>query len=293
MYQSMLTTRSMFVAVALLLTITGISGAQVEGRECGNIVEQLRDGERRVAAMARVSLCPMTGPAALATLWKEATTSSKTERHALVEATANLKDGRLFSAAANVATDGGRSVADRISALQVLMRYYDTRYAPSFEALTSPHAERNVSLRIGGPRTVDGSVPVPATANRQIGELFAQLASSAEGNATVREAARVLRERLAHDDPENTPLADGAITLVAGCGERVTLQSTADVALSIKLEVLGTAFSRRYGIRAGTKEKPAALLLSLPKGTIVASYGGRELARLTERNASCPPGIVP
>jgi hypothetical protein len=54
----------------------------------------------------------------------------------------------------------------------------------------------------------------------------------------------------------------------------------------------GSDFDHTIGIRAGSPATPRELLLSLPAGTVAASHGGREAARLSERSADCPPGMV-
>lgn len=285
------TARVSLAAVGLLLAAAGSMHAQVETERCQEARTALLSEERKVVAMEEASRCPESGPTTLGEAWERSSANSAAERAALVEATGYLRDRRLFDAVVNVATDGSRPAPDRVAALQALMRYYDPSYAPSFEALTSRSAERSVATRVGGPGPVRGTVPLPASTRKQIGDVLAQLTNS-EQSPTVRTAARVLRQRLAYDDPAHTPVAGGAISLVAGCSDRVTLRSTADVDLEVNLEVVGASFVRKYGIRAGTVEQPTDLLLGLPKGTVVVTYGGRELARLSERNAPCPPGMV-
>jgi len=280
------------IAVAGLLSTAARSmHAQRETERCQRAKTALSTQELNVEAMDEASRCPESGPLALAETWERASAKSAVQRAALVEATGYLRDGRLFDAVVNVALDGSRSAPDRVAALQSLMRYYDPGYAPSFEALTSHSGERSVALRIDGPTPTLGSVPLSASTRTRIGEVLAQLMSPRQ-NSTVRTATGVLRQRLAYDDPAHTPVADGAISLIAGCSDRVTLRSTADVDLEINLEVAGTSFSRKYSIRAGTTAKPTDRLLGLPRGTVIATYGGRELARLSVRNAPCPPGMV-
>ena len=89
----------------------------------------------------------------------------------------------------------------------------------------------------------------------------------------------------------NTTLLPGTIALVAGCEGGVTLRSTADIDVELQLRVLGTSFARAKYIRAGSVAKPKQSPLSLPPGTVVATYGGREVARLAERNPPCPAGM--
>lgn len=279
-------------ALVLVGTATGSMPAQQESTSCATIVATLRSGHRNAEAIERTAQCPVSGPSALGEVWERVSELSGAERGHLVEATSLIRDVRLLNSVVAVATDPGRADQDRVAALQVLMRYYNPGYAPSFAALLSKDESRAVATRIDGPQPINGAVALPATTRKQIGAVLAQLSAS-DPSSAVQGAARLLRSQLAYDDPENTPVADGMISLVAGCGRRVTLRSTADVGLRIDLTVVGTSFSRTYGIRAGTKMNPAELLLGLPKGAVAASYGGRELARLSERNAPCPPGIVP
>jgi hypothetical protein len=263
------------LAAAVLIGATATTAfAQSEPSACQSSVAELRARSNHTTPWA-VAHCPSSGPPALAERWGERNVPGGREGAELVDATGSLRDARLFAAVRRVATDGGRPVADRLAALQALMRYHDPSFVPSLEYLmaTSPPLSP-IARRIGGPEPLDGSAPLPGTTRRDIGELLAQLAAS-DDNAMVRRAALRLRQAVAYDDPSATPLRAGSISLAAGCGSRVILGSTADIVVTVRLTIPGTSFDKPFGIGAGSEAKPATRLLSLPAGTVVASYGGR------------------
>jgi hypothetical protein len=278
-------------ATLLVGVASGAAFAQAEHASCHAKATELRNHPDSAGTIWDAARCSASGPAALAEVWKRNGVGSSEVRNVLVDATSALRDTRLFDVIVGVATNEDRPPMDRLAALQVLMRYYNPSYAPSIENLRTAPEWSSVARRVDGPLPIDGSSPLGDSARARIASTLARLGAS-ESDTTVRNAALVLRQTLAFDDPENTPLAPGAITLVAGCGRRVTLRSTADVAVEVVLRVLGTTFETTHGIRAGSQTKPAKILLGLPSGIVVASYGGREVARLEARNAPCPPGVV-
>jgi hypothetical protein len=277
-------------AVAIPATATTL-WAQTEPVHCRRAVVELRTDPGNTAAIRSASGCPSSGPTALAVMWIQRAAADDATRAALVEASSSLRDTRVFDAVAGIATARDRPVGDRLAALQVLMRYYNRRYVPSVEDLTSGPPGSPITRRVGGPAPVNGSSPLAETTRGEIGALLSMLASS-DGDSTLRGAALRLRQRLAFDDPVNTLLPAASITLVSECGPRVMLRSTADIDVGLQLRVLGTSFARTRAIRAGSVEMPTQLSLELAAGTVVASYGGREVARLTDRNASCPVGAT-
>jgi hypothetical protein len=118
--------------------------------------------------------------------------------------------------------------------------------------------------------------------------LMAELAHS--DDPAVAGGALRLRQALALRDPEHTPVQPDLVRLIAKCGNGVTLQSTLDVTLGLRVHVLGTSFETTVWPRAWSRGRPMEIPMVLPPGTVVVSYGsGHELARLTSRNEACPP----
>jgi len=201
-----------------------------------------------------------------------------------------MRDARVLNAVLGVASSAGYSAEGRLAALSVLLRYYDNSYAPLNAEFVRDPAHVLLAQVVDAPGQYNGARPLPGDVRARIAREIAQI-STTDGDASFRRVARRVRQALAYTDPANTPLDAGAISLIAGCGRRVTLRSSADIDLPVEVRVLGTKFANGAGIRAGTTTRPTDRLLGLPAGVVVASLGGREVARLTQRNAPCPQGM--
>jgi hypothetical protein len=282
--------RSVLAAAAATVMATAPSiFAQNEPADCAVQVANLMSGSPRSVAPWEAARCPVTGPSGLAFYW------SRTDRAAsidsrTIEASALLRDARLFRALSGVARSAGPR-ANRIAALAVLARYYDPRYGAAEAFLAGDEPGTSLPRRIGGRAPVVGTEPLPADHRTQIGALALQLATS-DPDSGIRSAAHRLRQALAIDDPANNPIPDEAIRLVAGCGREVTVRSTADIDVTFDLLVPDERYQAPVAIRAGSAGKPAELHLVVPNGTVVARYGGRELTRLATRTGQCAPGAV-
>lgn len=266
--------------------------AQTESAECRSLSSRLRLGRASAGEIQHLSSCPKSGPNALADAWKRPGGRSDEQAGALVEATATLRDEQLLSATVETALAVGNAPIDRVRALQVLARYFDSRLAPSLEFLTQAAVGSTIPTRFDA-FSVEGATPLRASARREIGQVLARL-GTADADPLVRGAARRLRQSMTSTDPANTPLASGAIALVAACDGRVTLQSTADIGVEVQLRVEGASnFAQAYWIAAGDVGKPAKRLLRLPPGTVTVSYAGIEAARVVDRKGECSTDAQP
>jgi hypothetical protein len=286
--QSIRTRLVLAATVVMVATPVGIQ-AQSEPAACQAAVATLRGHVADQSALFAISRCPSAGPPELVSLWARQDLTSPAIA-TLADATGSLRDARMLEAVTKAASERSRPAASRLAALQVLMRYYDPRYAPTAEDLRGMTMGSPVPVRIGGAPPIDGTSPLPANTRARVGAKLAALAAT-DPDAEVRQAALRLRQALAIEDPANTPLSPNSVSLIAGCGTRVTLRSTADVSLPVRVTVPSSNFEHTYSIRGGSVTKPSDLLLSLTAGTVIASYGGREIARLSERKAVCPPGM--
>lgn len=163
-------------------------------------------------------------------------------------------DGCIDKAVVSAAGNTGRPSTVRLAALQVLAAFYDPKFDALAEWLRTAHAGDPIPMSVhGGGR---------------------------------------LRQSVAFRDSANTPVQPGSVSLTAGCGNRVTLSSTENILLGLQLSVLGAWPVHTVWLKGSPEGKPVTILMSPPPGTVVVTYGGRELARLSERHAPCPPGLV-
>ncbi|HKP16750.1 MAG TPA: hypothetical protein VJT85_11805 [Gemmatimonadaceae bacterium] len=194
----------------------------------------------------------------------------------------------MFDAVSSVVTSTTHPCEDRLAALSVLLRYFDGTYAPAEAWLPADTMASVLAQVADSPPQRDGARPLPDDVRARIAKELARITSS-DADTIFPRVVRRLRQVLAYADPATTPVTAGTVTLTAGCRGKVTARSTADIALPIEVGVLGTTFVYRGGIARGTAKRPAEIPFSFPPGVVVATLGGREIARLTERDAPCPP----
>jgi hypothetical protein len=278
------------LAGALVTSSARALAAQSDGPDCRAAAERVRRLPLRPDNLDDVRMCAESGPAALTVVWANRLPQDDDLRAALVEASGRLRDGRLYAAVVRAAGPG-RPTNDRLAALRVLTRYYDARLVPTAEFLTGSQVGDPIS-RAAHAVGLSGSEPLPGGMRFQFGQLLARLAQG-DADPAVRAAALRLRQGIAFSDPENTPVAPGTVKLFAGCGPRVTVRSTSDIGLSLRVRVLGTEFDRTLALRAPENGRPVEYRLGLPKGAVTLSHGSREVDRLTQRNIPCPPELTP
>jgi hypothetical protein len=241
-----------------------------------------------------LATCPASGPAALAAIWVQPGALTPPELETLVIASAILQDGRLYQTVMSVVDSAGPSNI-RLAALRVLYSYYFPDLLPSVEELKRSRVGvmslgMIQSWRPGWERRSQPTIPLPEERFGQVGALLARLARQ-DPDPEVQWAAMHLRQDLAFRDPEHTPVRPDAIIVEAGCGAGVNLQSIEDVTLQVRVRVLETTFDHTLSMKGNWGDPTAKWPLFLPPGTVVVTYGSRELARLTERNGPCPPGV--
>jgi len=166
----------------------------------------------------------------------------------------------------------------------------------AFDVAFAPRADQMATLQLGAglPKKMHAPASAPAdrTQKARLAMLVAQLATG-HPDATVRVSALAVRQQLALLEPGLTPLAPDAVQLVAKCGRQTELVSAADISLPVRLTVLGTTYDQLVGIGAAMNGTAARALLLVPQGVVVAKLGDRDVARLTNRNVPCPPGVIP
>lgn len=283
--------RALFVAACVSSTgIWQTAYAQKDSPRCAESAQAVRQGQATANDLRVLAKCPSSGPQALSKLWAAPDLISSVELSSLLSASKALRDNRLYQAALAASRNAGHSLDARLASLELLTAYYDRRLAVTRNYLTSatlgdpipaqPHAQG-----------LAGDDALPEGRAREIPELLADLAQN-ETDAVLRGAALRLRQALAYRDPQNIPVREGVVALRAGCGPRVAVESSADISLPLRVRVLGTPYDETFWLKGLAGSKPSSMLLAPPAGTVVVSIADRELARLTKREAPCPPGLT-
>jgi len=279
-----------FLGALMLATGAQSAAAQREPADCAarSATVMRASPDRNRAEL--LYQCLESGPATLAALWLHRPPSTQYALRELRYVSVTIGDVRILDAVERVVDAPDRSTQERVAALNVLLYYYDHTLAPVDTEFVDPN-----TLTLGNvtdtARPKDGAQPLPPDVRSRIANRLARIAST-DPDVTLRRVALRVRQTLAYRDPVNTPVSAGTITLVAGCGDRVTLRSTADVNLPVQVRALDSTRAYEGGIRRGTTERPTEILLGLPPGVVVATLSGREIARLTQRDAPCAKGQI-
>lgn len=271
----------------LFLTSGESLAAQGEEPACAVAALATSGGKLTDRDAAVLSECRQSGPDALAKVWRE---PDARDLDRLVEVSSMLRDSRLFNAALSATQSESGQRTTRMAALRVLASYYSPELSPSITYLNSG------TLGDPIPRTMDkefqdGSSPLQSGSRTKIQQALLRL-SKENRDKKVSHAALILRQGLAFFDPSNTPIATNAIALSAGCGPRVTLTSHADIDLNLRVRVLQTNYDQQFVVRGSQHHPGGKLTLALPAGIVVVGFGNKEVARLSDRSAPCPPGLT-
>lgn len=283
-----------FLGIAAYVTLNLARGSaslpaqSSEPAECDVLAAQVSAGSAGHNVVERLSGCPVSGPPALARAWQRHTTLTARELSARLWTSVRLRDGRLYPTVRTAAGDPAQPTDTRLVALQVLASYFDSTLAPSSEYLRGAALGSPIPRTTGAPHG-PGATPLLAGRAAEIVTTVAALAAG-DPDPVVRSAALRLRQGFALVAPGTTPLAPGAIQLVAGCGRRVLLRSTADVDLPVEVIVgSGAVYRQTLPLRGAASGRPVERLLGLPPGPVTALVGGHVVAKLSLRNAPCRP----
>jgi len=261
--------------------------AQSESPACATAARSIGTKTARAAEIERLGTCPSSGPDALKAAWQSAGSMAEPELAALVQSSKRTRDARVYGAVSTITADGGRPAELRLASLSVLSTYYRPDLAPSMGWLRSAHVGDPVPAIADGYST-PGAVPLPETRSVDFPALLARLARS-DPDSNVAKAALRLRQYMALSDPDHTPIAANAVRLAAGCRNILTLQSTLDVTIPLRVQIVGTKTEHTYTLKRWVSGPPVQLTLDLPPGPVLVTYGnGHELARLTDRKGPCP-----
>jgi hypothetical protein len=261
--------------------------AQSEPSTCQATLRAAEKGTADRSIVRALGDCRTSGPPALARIWDGAALPVADLGY-LVETSSRLQDGRLYQSVLRVAREKRHETPKRLAALQTVAAYFDPSFAPSLEYLTEG--------TIGDPipkvlhrDPVAGAIPLSNERQREVAQLLADIARE-ETDSVVKAAALRLRQGIEFINPDLTPITAGSVQLIARCGSQVTLQSTADISLTLRIRVLESTYDYTMMLKGLTKNRASFVTLSLPAGIVAVTHGNSEVARLAKRDVPCPPG---
>lgn len=282
--------RILAMGVAIIVLAAPKSAlAQEEAQACAPTASATAHGQLTDAQVGVLSGCRRSGPDALARVWLQSDVRP-TNLELLAEASSMLRDSRLFTAALTATENESAPTSVRLAALRVLISYYSSELWPSTSYLSSGTFGDPIPVTMDKD-VQDGSSPLHAATRREIQRALLKLSSN-NRKKEIAHAATLLRQGLAFVDPSNTPIDANAVVLAAGCGPRVILKSEADIDLDLRVRVLETNYDQRFVVRGAQKSRNGKMTLALPAGTVVVNFGNKEVARLSNRSAPCPPGLT-
>jgi hypothetical protein len=266
--------------------------AQGESAICAAAARTADAGAGHVTEFDVLASCRSAGPDALANAWSRTGSLSAEDLASLTKASSRVRDLRLYRAVLSVGDDPSHATRDRIGALQALASYYNLDFSASARWLTTANVGDPIPRAAIAPVDTAGLLPLPTSLIADFPRFLARLANESR-DTTVAHAALRLAQAIAWNDPEHIPVPPSAIQLVAGCGNRVILESTLSIVVPITIRVSGSSYDRTLTPTRWVGGPPNRITLALPLGTVVATYGaGHEIARLNDRNAPCRPGQV-
>lgn len=266
-------------------------GAQTEPGECIQLEAKVRAGTWQGSEIGAASRCPLTGPRILADRLVAGMPEDELRREELVRTTALLRDMRLFDAGRQVALSPERSVMDRLDAIRVVAgqvwpanAVIDAEYVRGSK-MGQPARQTHGSYRLG-------TNPLPTDVAQQAARLFFEL--SRDVDPLIRLAGFRLRVAFAQLHPLVTPLpAESFVSFDARCTPRndlLEITSVLDVQLTFQIQLGTRSISRVLGGIYDPEHpgvvKPARILVSAPRGPVILSFNGRQIASISDSELS-------
>ena len=114
---------ALLAAPALALFGPRIATAQSDAPDCVAIVAEMLTPAPSVGAIRASAGCPSSGPVTLANRWTRHGKRSAGELAALTDASALMRDGRIYDAVLGMTRDDNRPLSDRLAGIRVLLGY--------------------------------------------------------------------------------------------------------------------------------------------------------------------------
>lgn len=288
-------TRIHSVATACTLVVAlGVSGgslaAQNDPPHCAGAAAELTAGAISVAGLRVMRGCPISGPPTLGAIWARSPLPGDEALEELVWSSAYLADTRLHAALMGVVSSG-RPAIERVHALRVLYFYLDPRGLRMLDGLTRRTQGDLRPIELVGSQAHGRRRPVAQPIGPEIRSTLPEVLfrlSTDDLDPAVRFAALELRRGYAYIEPAHTPFPVGVLTLSAECEREVEVAYSGDVSIKVELRILGSSqVLPPLEVGAPRPGQVSRVTLSrFPPGVVVATIGGREMARLSARPAT-------
>jgi hypothetical protein len=158
-------------------TTAGTREARIPGEreDCQAAAAQATRATATAESFRTLAWCDESGPGALAGVWR-ALPSDTVRLRAFLFASANLRDGRIFSAAYSTASDSSRRARERAAALLVLVAQVDSAATVTVVPGTRAEVWRAQLAREKRPSQIAGTSALPADARKRVTALTDVLA---------------------------------------------------------------------------------------------------------------------
>lgn len=229
--------------------------------------------------------CGVSGPPVLSVRWSSPIGDPDLQQ-SLVAASRILRDGRVLSAVAAVASSSSAPRDMRLRALEVLATYADATAAPTF---TDAVIAETASLP-GDPTPRHEPSTQPFNGQSTTTIATALLAASADGDPAVRAAARRVRQHLAFAAPLAAPPQAGSLTLTYICGNRFRMRNSGDIGIRYRYDVYGTAEAKQLWVDHPAAGEPyvETFFTTTRRGTVRVFVGSRLVQTKANGGSACP-----
>lgn len=165
------------LAITACATASNTRESRIPGEraDCQAAAARLTSNTATAESFKTLGWCDETGPSALASVWR--TLPSDTVRlRSFLAASANVQDGRIFTAANAAATDTTRRARERAAALLVLVAQVDSSVSVTIVPASKTDGWRAQLVRESRPQQIAGTTPLPSDARKRVASLAESLA---------------------------------------------------------------------------------------------------------------------
>ena len=200
------------------LAVAGMACANATTREaripgarddCEAAAVQVANKTTTAETFKALAWCDETGPTALAAAWRGLPADTVRLRTFLF-ANANIRDGRIFSAAQATAVDSTHRARERAAALLVLVAQLDSAASVTVVPASRKDVWRAQLVRVSHPSQIAGTKPLPADAHERVNALVQRMAVGVPAGAAGLRDPIGVAVQAARLDLKRLPVAVGS-----------------------------------------------------------------------------------